>query len=151
MFVLGGYLSLQGVDIDRLTCSGMKWLPAFALVYFLSAVIYPMHIAAVKAFYPFFYLCGIITLWCFYDIIHIDRVRWYEPLLGYGFFIYCSHMPFFNIVKKFNIVVFGDSQLSIVSLYFVNPIIAITIIVLIGKVLQRFWPNGYLVLTGFRK
>lgn len=151
MFVLGGYLSVKEIYIDDLTMRLKRVLPIFLLVYIIGAVVYPLHIDWVKPFHACIYLSGIISLWCLYDVFSISKVRWYEPFLGYSFFIYCFHIPFFNIVKKLNIMILGAGQTNLILLYFVNPIITITIIVLIAKLFQRVTPNVYLVLTGYRK
>lgn len=45
----------------------------------------------------------------------------------------------------------GESQINLIVLYIINPIIAVASIVLIAKLLQRLMPNVYLVLTGYRK
>lgn len=151
MFALGGYLATSNVNIEDLTAKVNKWLPLFAFIYLGTALLYPFHFGYLKAIYALTFLFGIITLWCLYDRLRMENVKWYQPFLGYSFFIYCFHIPFFNIIKKINILVLGDSQWSVLFLFFVNPIIAVLLIIMIAKLVQRFWPKGYHVLTGFRK
>ena len=151
MFVIGGYIAIYNINIGELTERCRQWLPIFAVVFVGAAVFYPYHLSYVRPFLSLLFLCGIITLWCLYDLLRIDRLKWFEPLLGYSFFIYCFHMPFFNIIKKINLMVMGESLWSILLLYFINPIIAVAIIILIAKLLQKISLKGYLVLTGNRK
>ena len=151
MFVLGGCLSVKEVEIDSLTVKLKRVLPLFLLLYIIGAIVYPFHIDWLKPFHALIYLSGIISLWCLYDMMNVDKYHWYESLLGYSFFIYCFHIPFFNIVKKLNLFILGESQIHIVILYFLNPIIAITLIIVVAKLLQRVMPNIYLVLTGYRE
>lgn len=151
MFVLGGYLSFKNIDIEQLTFKLRDLLPLFILVYIVGAIVYPLHVDWLKHLYVFIYAFGIISLWCLYDIFGLGKAVWYEPFLGYGFFIYCFHIPFFNILKKLNLMVLGESQMSLIALYFINPIIAVVLIVFIAKLLQRIIPKFYLVLTGYRK
>ena len=151
MFVLGGCLSVKEVEIDSLTVKLKRVLPLFLLLYIIGAIVYPFHIDWLKPFHALIYLSGIISLWCLYDMMNVDKYHWYESLLGYSFFIYCFHIPFFNIVKKLNLMIIGESQINLIILYFVNPIIAVALIVLIAKLLQYLLPKCYKVLTGYRK
>lgn len=151
MFVLGGCLSVKEVEIDSLAVKLKRVLPLFLLLYIIGAIVYPFHIDWLKPFHALIYLSGIISLWCLYDVLNVGKFCWYKSFLGYGFFIYCFHIPFFNIVKKLNLMILGESQINLVILYFVNPIIAVALIILIAKLLQRLMPQGYLVLTGYRK
>ena len=151
MFVLGGYMSLTNTDLDGLTDQLSRLMPLFVTVFLASAVVYPMHLDYVKPFAPLTYLCGIVVFWYMYDKLHIAKIKWFEPYLGYSFFIYCFHMPFFNIIKKLMLIMVGESKATILGLYFINPIIAIVIIILIAKAIQRICPKAYMVLTGYRK
>ena len=151
IFVLGGYISLTNTDLDGLTEQLSRLMPLFVIVFFASAIVYPMHLVYLKPFASFTYLSGIITVWCLYDKFCVYRVKWLEPYLGYSFFIYCFHMPFFNIIKKLMLMALGDFKINIMLLYFLNPLLTIVIIILIAKAIQKFWPMAYMVLTGSRK
>lgn len=98
-------------------------------------------------------LCGIIMLWLGYDYVaHLKRKApgWLLDFAKYSFFIYLSHEPVFNIVKKLMLKVFGQSEPSVIFLYFLNVVLMCLICIYTAKLLRHIAPRFYNVLVGFR-
>lgn len=150
MFVIGGLISSQRNNLNVLTRKLMKAFPLCLIIFLTAAIVYPLNIVYLKHFAFIISLTGIIVIWCLYDILKIDANK-YRSILGFSFFIYCFHMPFFNIIKKINLYVFGENQFNLILLYVINPLIAVAAIIVFAKTFKFIWPNGYLVLTGHRK
>ena len=99
-------------------------------------------------------LLGLYLTWSLYDIVAkcrclADRGIW-KYICGYSFFIYCFHEPTFNIIKKLALAICGTSEFVLIFFYFFNPWIMVIFAIIIAKIMQRFVPNIYNILTGGR-
>lgn len=149
-FVLGGSLSIKGSvgSIERLNMICNKLFVSSLIIYLLLCLFAPLN--------PYHYnclliieICGMIALWHLYDLVE-DKLRIPESWLSYSFFIYCFHMPFYTIIKKGDVLLFGASCWQYCIYYLLNPFIAIVIIVFIGKFFHKVTPYLYNILTGGR-
>lgn len=135
--------------------------PKNRVLIFSSCVIFLGH-AAVRAVYktdiPYLNMLinvvGLYVVWSLYDIFSkgkcaADKGLW-KFLCGFSFFIYCFHEPAFNIIKKLTLQVFGISEPTLIIFYFINPWIMIFMAVLIARLLAKYTPAVYRVLTGGR-
>lgn len=99
--------------------------------------------------------CGIIMSWSLYDRV-VSSCKWSSDskvlsiISRYSFFIYLFHEPVFNIIKKLSLMVAGISDISLIALYFVNPVIMALLSVLVGYFIQKYLPKVYAVMVGGR-
>lgn len=109
---------------------------------------------SIKGISVFFMLCGIIAIWGGHDLFVKNTESRVVNLLaywgGYSFFVYCFHEPVFNIIKKIGLNILGMSDVTIIILYLVNPIIMYALSVLVARVIQRITPILYKLATGGR-
>lgn len=146
-FILGGYMSIRrSLEKLDLLCNELFMpLGVLYLLFCLFAPINPYHYNCLLILE----ICGMISFWRLYDLIG-DRIKIPKSWLSYSFFIYCFHMPFYTIIKKGDVLLLGASWWQYSIYYLINPIIAIVIIVYIGKILHNFTPYLYNILTGGR-
>lgn len=98
---------------------------------------------------------GILTVWAVYDVVNTKEKHGklsdiFLFVSKYSFFIYLFHEPAFNIIKKLSLKIVGVSDLSLIVLYMVNPIVMAGIALLIGIIIKRFSPMIYSILVGGR-
>ena len=99
-------------------------------------------------------LSSIIAIWKGYNYIVKGRIltesKFWKPIVGYSFFIYLSHTPALNIIKKIPITIFGTSEINIIIWYLLSPLVFVAIAIPIAKSMQRFVPCLYNLLVGGR-
>jgi len=107
-FVIGAYLSIH---------EDLSWLSYLSKKLFLPAIIIYVSLSLIAPYNPFqnytfllLHMGGVISIWHLYDCFH-ERINIPKNVLGYGFFIYCFHMPFYNIKKKGIIMITGGGTL----------------------------------------
>lgn len=101
-------------------------------------------------------LCGLYAVWVVYDLLtnkdkgELTKVIPYKWICGYSFFIYLFHEPTFSVIKKLGLAIFGVNELSIITLYYINPWIMVAVAVLVARIMQHMIPSVYKILTGGR-
>lgn len=99
-------------------------------------------------------LTSIIAIWEGYNYLAKGRIltesKFWKPIVGYSFFIYLSHIPALNIIKKIPIVIFGTSEINIIVWYLLSPLVFVAIAIPVAKSMQRFVPSLYSLLVGGR-
>ena len=94
-------------------------------------------------------LFGVPFMWLLYD--RIDNIKNKKfKMAKYGIFIYFFHIPFQSILKKICFKVMPMSNMSSLIIFFVAPVITITVCVLVAMFLRRFMYRFYEILTGGR-
>lgn len=97
---------------------------------------------------------SIYFVWAAYDLLAkgkiISKSGVWKYICGYSFFIYCFHEPTLNILKKLALVLCGTNQLTIIVFYYLNPILMIITAVIAARILMKFTPRLYAILTGGR-
>ena len=94
-------------------------------------------------------LFGVPFMWLLYD--RIDNIKNKKfKMAKYGIFIYFFHIPFQSILKKIWFKVMPMSNMSSLIIFFVAPVITITVCVLVAMFLRRFMYRFYEILTGGR-
>lgn len=158
-FVVGGIVSLHyGLDGFSKVISKPVLLVS-SILYVSNAVLATLPGCHRWVLNPYFQqvvnLAGIVMVWGIYDII-FDRLtssvlkhRVLE-VSKFTFFVYLFHEPVFNILKKLSLKVLGVSNVSLILLYFINPIIMAAISVCVALVLKRMMPKVYSVFVGGR-
>lgn len=100
------------------------------------------------------YLASIYFIWAAYDLCAKGRLLarhgLWKYICGYSFFIYCFHEPALHIFKKLALALCGTSQASIIIFYYLNPLLLTITAVVVARLLKRFIPRVYAVLTGGR-
>ena len=99
-------------------------------------------------------LIGLYVVWALYDYFAKGRCLaqsgiW-KYICGYSFFIYCFHEPSFNIIKKLALVLGGVSEPVLICFYLLNPWLMVFVAIGVAKLMQRWIPGVYKVLTGGR-
>jgi len=96
-------------------------------------------------------LLGTIAVWSLYDIFNkkgSSQILYY--LSSFSFFIYVFHEPILTVIKKGLLFIFGSTELIALFIYFLTPIITISICILFGAFLKRYIPCFYQLITGGR-
>ena len=94
-------------------------------------------------------LFGVPFMWLLYD--RMDNIKNKKfKMAKYGIFIYFFHIPFQSILKKIWFKVMPMSNMSSLIIFFVAPVITITVCVLVAMFLRRFMYRFYEILTGGR-
>lgn len=94
-------------------------------------------------------LFGVPFVWLVYD--RMSSIK--DKKIGiakYGIFIYFFHIPFQSILKKLWFKVMPITDISSLIIFFVAPVISITVCILVAMFLRRFMNRFYMVLTGGR-
>lgn len=96
-------------------------------------------------------LWGIWSLWCMYDVLYsyIRRINNLKKLAGYSFFIYVAHEPLLTVIKKLLLCI-GNSSILILIIYFMAPLVTISICIVVGCILKSKIPKFYAFISGGR-
>lgn len=96
-------------------------------------------------------LLGIWSLWCMYDVLYsyIRRINNLKKLAGYSFFIYVAHEPLLTVIKKLLLCI-GNSSILILMIYFMAPLVTISICIVVGCILKSKIPKFYAFISGGR-
>lgn len=149
-FVLGGYIALEYKSIlykkySQKIIAILKfciWLIfcGFLVEYNLG---YYSHCIGI--------LLGIWSLWCMYDVLYsyIKRINNLKKLAGYSFFIYVAHEPLLTVIKKLLLCI-GNSSILILMIYFMAPLVTISICIVVGCILKSKIPKFYAFISGGR-
>lgn len=98
-------------------------------------------------------ITGIIAIWYCYDLLYKDTdisTKKYYPLFKYSFWIYLSHQPLLNIIKKGLNYAMGFNNWSSFAVYILAPIITLLIIIPLAMLLRKYAPKVYYITTGGR-
>ena len=100
-------------------------------------------------------LCGVPFAWFLYDVIGGKFKNKFDlgkemRLAKYGIFIYFFHIPLQSIIKKLWFKVMPISTISSLIIFFVAPVITITICASVAIFMRKYMPKIYMVLTGGR-
>ena len=152
-FILGGVVSerysLEAVD----RVLQHKWLRFLSLTLTVGYLfIVPFYHDSIPIlFKTLARLSGMVVFWNLYDKTPLMNRISNKSIVGYTFFLYCFHEPFFlEAVKKYSIVLLGESNLSLTVLYLVNPIVSILVIYWLAVSLKCVMPKVYTILSGGR-
>ncbi|GHU81155.1 succinyltransferase [Clostridia bacterium] len=92
---------------------------------------------------------GIISFWGIYDLICKEDTK-IIPFAKNSFVIYASHALIVRFIRKILFVIVGVNQITSIVVYFLIPVIVISIIILICIFLNRFCPKFYNLISGNR-
>ena len=99
-------------------------------------------------------ISGIISVWALYDIFIKEKEKpsiFFIRISQYSFFIYLIHEPILlSILKKISSIIIRKSELFTSFFYFFNTCITIALSIIIAKILQKYTPKLYNIMTGGR-
>jgi fucose 4-O-acetylase-like acetyltransferase len=97
-------------------------------------------------------ISGLLAFWQLYDLV--AKTNWKATILdqwmGFSFFLYAFHEPFFTIIKKAFFAMLPKTPLSYFIVYCITPVIIIGIALLLGKFLKDKMKPFYGLITGNR-
>lgn len=149
-FSLGAYIALVHKGLLEKKCAKKE----IAIFQFCMWLLY----CCVLTEYRYEYYChclgilwGIGSIWCLYDVLyHFIRGSFLlKNLAGYSFFVYVAHEPLLTVIKKI-LLYMGHSSIWILLIYFIAPIITISICLTIGRILRKYTPKFYAFISGGR-
>lgn len=147
--IIGSYMAMYRKHMvmsitSRVSCCviiGLFWIIFCAYAYFSS--FYIIHCFGI--------IMGLFFFWIGYDCLYpkIPQNIKLDFLLKYSFFIYVAHEPLHTLVKGVFLKM-GSSQLWLLCVYFVAPLLTIAICILGGTLLSRYLPRCYSFVNGGR-
>lgn len=144
-FALGAFLKLH----YRLANSQMpnRAIALLALWFFLCVVV---ELIKMKYLFLLRDFCGIIAVWCCYDIFVVKPNDRAWELAGYSFFLYLFHEPLLSLFKTtlWNLVSKGDGVALVI--YFFAIIIVIPVLFIAAYCSNRYCPKIYQIVCGGR-
>ena len=98
-------------------------------------------------------ILGLLAFWYIYDTLYPKTKRFFlkwDKIFEYSFFIYVFHEPLLTIIKKTLFLFLGKKVLSYFIIYCLSPFITISICLITGFVLKKYFKKGYEFSTGNR-
>lgn len=98
-------------------------------------------------------ITGIVAIWYFYDVVYknVDITKKkYFPIFKYSFWVYVTHQPLLNIIKKALNSFMGFSNFNSLVVYLLSPVITLVIIIPLAMLLRKYAPKFYFFTTGGR-
>lgn len=143
-------IAQKDIPLSMITCCSLIYL--LSCIYVASELTFNKYADIVIM--AFSNTCGIIAVWAIYDRLenrlHISDSRIVTRICGFSFFIYVFHEPTFNIIKKLSVAIIGNSEPALIFLYFLNPWLMVIFAIIVARILIRFIPGAYKILTGGR-
>ena len=155
-FVLGGYIAIN-TSLDKLdSYLYNKKIKVLIVMLFLIYCVLSTLVKVKYLWFPYAWLLlpllGVSSVWVIFNYVTRNHVLQtvLSCVCGYSFFIYCFHMPTLNIFKKVGIMLMGANDLSYTICFLVNPILIVILSVVVAKLLKKYCPVTYKILTGGR-
>jgi len=140
-----GLIGLRNNNTSLLMCLWILLLFAKTLVgYFEGSVILQMLLLKASI------LIGIIAFWGLYDSVSGRKNFFSDTVIGLSFFLYLFHEPFLTIVNKFLFSKLPKLPEFYLLVYFLAPLITISVSLGIGIFLKTKINFIYKILTGNR-
>jgi len=146
-------LKLEKFKLNKLNTImvGVTWL--FSSIFNGYAISYHLPSYSYMISYPIAILSGLIAIWSIYD--HIYNIKQFNFLIRLRaiettFLIYCMHEPILTIFEKIGMNIWGNSNIQMTFLYFLNPIIVIILCVYTHFILKQYSPKLLKLITGGR-
>ncbi|MDA9774806.1 acyltransferase [Algibacter sp.] len=93
-----------------------------------------------------------LLIWFGYDYLSKKGYTFnvFLKWLPYTFFIYVFHEPYLNISKKILLKISYEKEWGIWSSYFLSPLFTLASAIIIAKILEKYTPKFYKIITGGR-
>ncbi|MDR7129959.1 hypothetical protein J2X69_002305 [Algoriphagus sp. 4150] len=156
-FSLGAYFSIKNINMNNLKFRNSYFIP----VMWLALILLKTTLGFMDFENEFLIelvkqasiVAGIISVWCLYDYIFINRdvtkTRLY-PLFQYSFFLFAFHEPLLSIVKKLLNFLLGQSEIISFIIYVTAPLVTIFLSLLVASYMKIFVSRFYRLMTGGR-
>ena len=159
-FVLGGVLAIHYSNHIEIFRYRYKFIPVLSGIVFVVWAVLSIcglfsfdNMVLAKYESQVVVLFSLIAIWGGYDLLvkpSYTPSRFMMMMVGYTFFIFLFHEPFFNIIKKVGLIILGVGEWQLVLLYLINPIILLLVMIPAGVFIKRIMPGVYNVLVGGR-
>lgn len=157
-FWLGFVLAYNGINIQPTNYPRFTIFISLSIyiIFGIFITIHPLNSEFLYSKFLYFIvnLIGLYAIWSTYDIVSkgeiISNIGLWKYICGFSFFIYCFHEPAFNVIKKLSLSTFGTSEISLIILYLVNPLIMVGTAICVAQLLRKIAPAIYGILTGGR-
>lgn len=143
-FFIGGILQknskILNKEIHVITLSGL-WI-----IWMLSCFCFPFY----WPIHRYNTLLGLVVIWQLFRYIPQQLSIWMLNASAYSFFIYVIHI---FIIKSMKVGVanffLGNEIVALLS-YFILPLLTISIILYLGKKINKYFPKEFNIITGGR-
>jgi peptidoglycan/LPS O-acetylase OafA/YrhL len=149
-FSLGAWVSIRSVSAPRwLRDLSPAFLAAWAVSAVLSWLFYSWDLPSVFQV-RLTVLLGFAALWLGYDTVagHATVLR---RIGGVSFFVYAAHEPLLTATRKFVFWAVGYNAAAVHLTYFLKPVLVVSGLYVLARVLQKCVPRVYGFLTGRRQ
>ncbi|RZJ49731.1 MAG: hypothetical protein EOO44_17750 [Flavobacterium sp.] len=152
-FTLGATVAMLRPSVINLTFSRKYWVMGIVWIAILLFITINIDQKQFDLLRKISVLVGLVTVWTIYDVFLINKdlaqSRFYS-LFSYSFFVYVFHEPILIIIKKGMIYMLPKTELSVLLTYLLSPVIIISLSLIVGGILNRWFNKFYNVLTGGR-
>ncbi|WP_024769149.1 acyltransferase family protein [Aquimarina macrocephali] len=93
---------------------------------------------------------GFITIWCLYDLLDRKYNFTNKSIYEFRFFIFATHGLAITYFTKIYVKLIGENDLALIALFFITPLITTIICFGMGRLIQKFTPKVYRLITGSR-
>lgn len=152
-FYLGCLIAVQRWDVTQIDRWNSLILPAYLLLAISLSVLRTTHELTWGNQIQFLLNClGVMAAWCLSQkILETKLETLLIALTPFTFFVYAAHEPTAMVLRKILSRFFPASQPSIALLYyFLIPFLAITITLAVAKILKKYLPQFFNIITGGR-
>ena len=98
-------------------------------------------------------LFGILAFWTLYDLLfwkNTQKLKGFNNVFDFSFFIYLFHEPVLTIIKKGLFFVLGKEEKNYLTVYFFSGFLIIILSLLTGVILKKTVPKIYSFISGNR-
>ncbi len=106
-----------------------------------------------KIIYNISRVLGVYVLWFGYDYVYNNKLFKLESVFkvtSYSFFLYLFHKPILDIIKNILLKLMDTSELTLLIVYFLAPILTIAFAIITGQIFKRYIGGFYALITGNR-
>jgi peptidoglycan/LPS O-acetylase OafA/YrhL len=148
-FSLGAWVSIRSVAAPGwLRDLGPVLLAGWAISAVLSWLFYSWDLSSVFQV-RLTVLLGFAALWLGYDAV-AGRATVLRCIGGVSFFVYAAHEPLLTATRKFVFWAVGYNATAVHLTYFLTPVLVVSGLYVLARVLQKYVPRIYGFLTGRR-
>ncbi len=156
-YLLGAYIAIHSAYMQEKSISKiwmfslLSWVFLIAVKTVLAFGFLPSSWLTLQQLDNMSICMGLSAIWFGYDVLQIDDKRSLVlPFTSFTFFIYASHEPLLEILKRIGFDFARRSEFTQLFLYFLTIIVTLGIVFLIGNFVRRYAFKVYMFLVGGR-
>lgn len=111
---------------------------------------YQLNVLAELIFLKLSILVGIVAFWNLYDCYIFKKIKLWDTMIGFSFFLYLFHEPFLTITNKLLFSQLPKLPEFYLLVYFLAPLITILVSLILGFFVKSNLNSVYRLLTGNR-